>query len=186
MLLGLCLDDLTIDDSLTDLERVKQYIDSKVEAQRLAQVKILHETSVFVGYEVASKEIFPLFDKIINDPEFVIREQFAIELRGITKTFLKCGKSSENDHDLHEKYEEHYSEVLELLLKTVTSLLKDKRVEVRIESCETLAIIAGNSKEEDVQVKVLPIALLMVHSFESSLRVTGVRALNKVAEVLTA
>lgn len=180
LLVGLCFEDLTIDDSLSDLERLKKYINSKVEAQRLAQVKIIHDTSVEVGYEQAAAEIFPLFEEILHDPEYVIREQFALELNLLCASFLRPGRAADSS-----LVGLRYHDFLSILLGNATALIQDEHAEVRQAMCDTLAVMTQYANDEDIQARVLPIALLLVHNQDrGELRVTGVEALNKIAQVL--
>lgn len=47
---GPTFEDLAIDDSLSDLERVAKYVCSNIALQRVIHVKMLQETARSVGY----------------------------------------------------------------------------------------------------------------------------------------
>lgn len=148
-MIGLSFDDLSIDDNLSDLSRIKRYVVSKVEAQRLAHVKMLCEISKDISYDIATTEIFPLFDVISNDVQSIIRSQLAIELKKLTAEF----------------YHEH-AELLEIVLPICNKLLRDEDNEVNISASSIFIEIFKHVDKDLVFPKLLPSILTLAHNEE--------------------
>ena len=87
---GPTFEDLAIDDSLSDLERVQKYVFSNIALQRLVHVKMIGGVANLVGFSEFMAHLLPLLDKIGKDEEFVVRQNVAdqlVVLAEVRKTF---------------------------------------------------------------------------------------------------
>jgi serine/threonine-protein phosphatase 4 regulatory subunit 1 len=84
-------EDLAIDDTLSDLDRVRKYVYSHIALQRLVHVRMLADTAQAVGFTVVQANLLPLLDDLVGDPEFVVRQHLAGQfqkLAEVTASFL--------------------------------------------------------------------------------------------------
>jgi hypothetical protein len=72
-----------VDEQLTELQRVKRYSLSQLPLQRLVYVKRLASCARAVGLKEALGQLLPLFSKLANDQEAVVRSATAAELANI-------------------------------------------------------------------------------------------------------
>jgi len=86
-----------VDEQLTELQRVKRYSLSQLPLQRLVYVKRLASCARAVGLKDALTHLLPLFSKLANDQEAVVRSAAAAELANIAH-FLA---------DPHQPYHSH-------------------------------------------------------------------------------
>lgn len=149
------------------MERLKTYVGSKIEAQRLAHVKMIAETSITLGYELSIENIFIFFNTIAEDSNDIIRSHFATELSTLADSFLPENPS-----------------FLDTILPTTQKLLVDISDEVRSASAEIMVSIFTFVEESLLLPKILPIVLNLAHNHTSlHQRQTAVYLLNKLALV---
>ncbi len=82
---GPTFDDLAIEDTLTDLERVKKYVYSGIALQRLVHVRMLSDTAKKEDFHVLQVHILPLLESLVEDPEFVVRQHVAQQLQSLAE-----------------------------------------------------------------------------------------------------
>ncbi|CAM9695084.1 unnamed protein product, partial [Chrysoparadoxa australica] len=166
-------DDLSIDDNLTQLERVVKYSSSGIALQRLVHVKMLAETASAVGYEESVRSIMPLLRSLSHDQEYVVRQHLGEQLDEISKT---CHSSVG---------EGGYRLILEVILPTLARLVGDTQAEVRQTAGEALVCVAQHLKPSDLGQYVLTIVLQLAHDDDhEELRMTAAQLLNELAECL--
>jgi len=66
--------DLTIDDQLTDLQRIVRYTKSNIALQRLVHARLLADVAESVGFEDTHTYIIPLLESLSLDSESAIRQ----------------------------------------------------------------------------------------------------------------
>ncbi|DAZ98006.1 TPA: hypothetical protein N0F65_005164 [Lagenidium giganteum] len=76
---GPTFEDLAIDDSLTDMERVAKYVCSNIALQRVIHVKMLEDTANSVGFETTCDQLIPLLEPLVCDVEYVVRQHVAFQ-----------------------------------------------------------------------------------------------------------
>eukprot|EP01084_Bolivina_argentea_P151363 264201_1 len=86
-LLMATLDDLSIDDNLSQLDRLVQYSTSNIALQRLVHTKMIAETARLVGYDDTVKSIIPILHTLCTDSESVIRQHLAWQIRELAEVF---------------------------------------------------------------------------------------------------
>ncbi|OQS01286.1 hypothetical protein ACHHYP_01369 [Achlya hypogyna] len=170
---GPTFEDLAIDDSLTDLDRVLRYVESNIALQRVIHVRMLEETAIASGYDKTCVAIIPLLEPLVNDVEFVVRQHVAGQLPGLCKFLIAAGG------------EAGYKIVLDSMMPLVSKLLSDPQAEVRHIACESLVAIAEVIKPEDQGQHVLTLVLPFAHEDDDEqMRITALILLNKLAVFL--
>ena len=174
---GLTEEDLAIDDSLSDVDRVTMYATSHIELQRYVHVKMLSATAENVGFDSAAEAFFPLLKSISRDTEYLVRQQLAIELEGLCKLCASAERDTVSD--------QAYTAMLNELLPLLDTLLSDTVLEVRISAVNTLVEVAELIREADMMEHVLSIMLRMAHDQDSDeVRITAATLLNNLARTI--
>eukprot|EP00903_Cladosiphon_okamuranus_P014228 g13217.t1 len=170
---GPTFEDLSIDDELTQLQRLVRYSSSSIALQRLVHVKMLSETVAAVGFEQTVKSVVPLLAPLAEDQELVVRQHLGEQLEEIARFCRLQGK------------EAGYRLIIEIVLPTLAKLLGDQQAEVRQAAGESLVGVANLMKPIDLGHHVLTIVLQLAHDDEQEeLRMTAAALLNDLAEAL--
>lgn len=170
---GPTFDDLSIDDNLSQLERVVKYSTSSIALQRLVHVKMLAETAATIGFEDTVRHIVPLFHDLSRDSEYVVRQHLSEQMEPIAKTCASSGK------------DRGYRLILETILPILSQLLGDSKAEVRQTAGEALVGVAALMKPSDLGQYVLTIVLQLAHDdVNEEVRMTAAGLLNDLAEML--
>ncbi|KAL7546764.1 hypothetical protein ACHAWF_010099, partial [Thalassiosira exigua] len=74
-------EDLTVDDDLPLLPRIRRYVRSGIALQRLVHVRMLGEASIESGRRSTATELVPLLPPLVRDGESIIRQRLCGELR---------------------------------------------------------------------------------------------------------
>lgn len=166
-------EDLAIDDSLGDLERIQKYAYSNIALQRLVHVKMLSETARAIGFESTKNSLLPLLSTLVTDVEFVVRQHLAEQFSGLCKFFVEDGGES------------GYTLLVNSLLPLLSKLVGDSQAEVRHAAGEGLVAVAELLRVEDQGQHILTIVLQLSHDDEQDeLRMAAVVLLNQLAEHL--
>eukprot|EP01036_Dinobryon_divergens_P028473 gene28473-37423_t len=164
-------EDLTIDDSISELERLIKYTKSSIGLQRLVHTKMLADVAKSIGFPNAVLYVIPLLEVLSKDPEAVVRQHLVEQLKALTKQFCQEGE------------EDGYSLVIRQLLPIIAALLQDERSEVRQAASMTLVDVAHSIRLEDMGQYVLTIILRLSHDEDrEDLRMTASQLLNMLAE----
>ncbi|CAM9673604.1 unnamed protein product [Ectocarpus sp. 12 AP-2014] len=170
---GPTFEDLSIDDELTQLQRLVRYSSSSIALQRLVHVKMLAETVTAVGFEQTVKSVVPLLGPLAEDQELVVRQHLGEQLEEIARFCRLQGK------------EAGYRLIIEIVLPTLAKLLGDPQAEVRQAAGESLVGVANLMKPIDLGHHVLTIVLQLAHDDEQEeLRMTAAALLNDLADAL--
>ncbi|KAG2759632.1 hypothetical protein PC129_g7846 [Phytophthora cactorum] len=168
---GPTFEDLAIDDSLSDLERVTKYVCSNIPLQRVIHVKMLHETARSVGFQATCDQLLPLLEPLVCDVEYVVRQHVALQFPPL------CQFLVEADPDAG------YKVLLDKLIPLVTKLVSDDQHEVRSAASESLVEMAALVKPEDQGQHVLTIVLPLAHDDDNEqFRISAVSLYNGLAE----
>lgn len=168
---GPTFEDLAIDDSLTDLQRVTKYVCSNIALQRVIHVKMLHETALSVGFQATCDQLLPLLEPLVCDVEYVVRQHVALQFP------LLCHFLVEADSNVG------YNLLLEKLIPLVSKLVSDDQHEVRSAASESLVEMAALVKLEDQGQHVLTIVLPLAHDDDNEqFRISAVSLYNGLAE----
>lgn len=171
--------DLTIDDQLTDLQRIVRYSRSNIALQRLVHVKLLSDVAASVGLEDAKTHIIPLLSILSEDSEAPIKQHLLSQLSSLCKVF------SDYENNLNEENNESYNIIIENILPIAAALLEDEKTEVRQTAVTSLASIAEYIKEDDLGQYVLTIILRLSHDDDKEeMRMTASELLNLLADRL--
>ena len=85
----LTLEDLSIDDNLSPLERVQRYVTSPIPLQRLVHVKLLASTAASAGLKSTKLGLLPLLGSIADDEKFVVRQHLGDQILRMSEV-SKC------------------------------------------------------------------------------------------------
>jgi len=165
--------DLTVDDQLSELQRVVRYSKSNIALQRLVHVKLLSDVAETVGYAEAKEHILPLMSLLAADSEPPIKQHLLAQLSLLAKVFSKY------------EVEGAYDEIVESILPVAAQLLEDEKTEVRQTAVTSLASIADYIEEDDLGQHVLTIILRLSHDDDKEeMRMTASELLNLLADRL--
>ncbi|EEY69065.1 uncharacterized protein PITG_05244 [Phytophthora infestans T30-4] len=168
---GPTFEDLAIDDSLTDLQRVTKYVCSNIPLQRVIHVKMLHETARSVGFQATCDQLLPLLEPLVCDVEYVVRQHVALQFPPLCQFLLEADPDT------------GYRVLLEKLIPLVTKLVSDDQHEVRSAASESLVEMAALVKLEDQGQHVLTIVLPLAHDDDNEqFRISAVALYNGLAE----
>ena len=78
-------DDLSIDDNLSQIDRLVRYIKSSIGLQRLVHAKMISDVSEEVGYETTKELIIPLLADLSIDAEPAVRQHMIEQLSPLAK-----------------------------------------------------------------------------------------------------
>ncbi|CAH0476206.1 unnamed protein product [Peronospora belbahrii] len=168
---GPTFEDLAIDDSLSDLERVTKYVCSNIALQRVIHVKMLHETAQSVGFEATCTQLLPLLEPLVCDVEYVVRQHVALQFPPLCQFLVKTAPLV------------GYRVLLDQLIPLITKLVSDDQHEVRSAASESLVDMAALVKPEDQGQHVLTIVLPLAHDDDNEqFRISAVALYNGLAE----
>lgn len=168
---GPTFEDLAIDDSLSDLQRVTKYVCSNIALQRVIHVKMLHETACSVGFQATCDQLLPLLEPLVCDVEYVVRQHVALQFPPLCQFLVQT------------EPEIGYKVLLDKLIPLVTKLVSDDQHEVRSAASESLVEMAALVKLEDQGQHVLTIVLPLAHDDDNEqFRISAVTLYNGLAE----
>lgn len=166
-------EDLSIDDNLSELQRLVRYSRSAIGLQRLVHVKMLTDVAKSVGFRDTNLYILPLLGSISYDPEPAVRQHLMEQLSILAK--FCCDEGDEGG----------YSAVLDSILPVIAVALEDDKSEVRHAACTSLVLISKLVRLDDLGQHVLTIILTLAHEDEKEdRRMTAAELLNSLAENL--
>ncbi|KAG6579761.1 Protein phosphatase 2A regulatory subunit A [Phytophthora cinnamomi] len=128
---GPTFEDLAIDDSLSDLQRVTKYVCSNIALQRVIHVKMLHETARSVGFQATCDQLLPLLEPLVCDVEYVVRQHVALQFPPLCQFLVQAEPDA------------GYRVLLDKLIPLVTKLVSDDQHEVRSAASESLVDMAA-------------------------------------------
>ena len=196
-------EDLTIDDNLTELQRLVRYsrsaiglqrsvvfhhshisfhshftpillLDSLFLLNRLVHVKMLASIAINVGFVETNAQILPLLSPISRDSEPAVRQHLLEQLFPLAQ--FCCTKGLQDGG---------YDAVISSILPVISLSLEDEKPEVRRSACASLVSIAQIMKPDDLGQHVLTIVLHLAHEDEKEdKRMTAAELLNSLAESL--
>lgn len=166
---ALRFEDLTVDDDLPLLDRIDRYCRSGIALQRLVHVKMLAETAETVGTKATLATLIPLLPPLATDQESVIRQHLASQLLPLSLVSMvrnvgygqryKVAEMLE-DRTLPKVYDsEGYKIVTTTVVGFLNTLVTDADVDVRRSASDSLAGLAFQIKNKDIEKVVLPIPL---------------------------
>lgn len=166
-------EDLTIDDKLTEQQRIVRYTKSTIGLQRLVHVKMLADVSESIGFEQTVETIIPLLDPLSKDMEPVVKQHLVEQVKHIAKFLCSAGG------------EAGYKVMLDRILPVTARLLEDDKQEVRQSASMTLVDISQLIKSDDIGQYVLTMILRLAHEDDKEeMRMTAAHLLNLLAESL--
>jgi serine/threonine-protein phosphatase 4 regulatory subunit 1 len=200
----LSLEDLTVDEGLTPLQKVERYVSSPIPLQRLVHLKQFAGTAKEHGLDVTRTVLLPLIGLLTMDDKVAVRQELPTQIILISKHFVAASSSSpspssssvavspnnttstttatsSHDDNCHQ-HDEGYGLFLESLLPCIARLLHDQREEVRQAASEALVEAAQLVRPPDVGRHVLTLVLRLAHDDENdSLRMTAAWLLNELS-----
>ncbi|KAJ0401247.1 hypothetical protein P43SY_010971 [Pythium insidiosum] len=172
---GPTFEDLAIDDTLSDLDRVTKYICSNIALQRVIHVKMLADTARSVGLQATCDHLIPLLEPLVCDVEYVVRQHVALQFPPLA-AFLVQQESADDAG---------YRALLDRLVPLVSRLVSDKQHEVRSAANESLVALAALVRPEDQGQHVLTIVLPLAHDDDNEqMRISAVTLYHGLAEHL--
>ncbi|TYZ61471.1 hypothetical protein PybrP1_004679 [[Pythium] brassicae (nom. inval.)] len=168
---GPTFEDLAIDDSLSDVDRVSKYVCSNIALQRVMHVKMLQETATAIGFPATCERLIPLLEPLVNDVEYVVRQHVAFQLPPLCHFLVTAGGDA------------GYRVLLELMVPLVARLVSDEQHDVRAAASDSLVEMAALVKSEDQGQYVLTIVLPLAHDDDNEqLRISAVALYNGLAQ----
>eukprot|EP00696_Hemimastix_kukwesjijk_P006404 gnl/Hemi2/18109_TR5984_c0_g1_i3.p1 gnl/Hemi2/18109_TR5984_c0_g1~~gnl/Hemi2/18109_TR5984_c0_g1_i3.p1 ORF type:complete len:469 (-),score=132.32 gnl/Hemi2/18109_TR5984_c0_g1_i3:126-1532(-) len=166
----LSMEELTIDETLSQLDRIKKYVGSTIALQRLVHVRSISATARQVGFGVASTDIVPLLRQVATDDEPVIREAFADQIAELSVLFIETGDPAA------------YDTVVSTLLSLLQNLIHDSDTQVRMVAAEALLTISGKLRKEHLESRVATIVLALAHDgADEDNRILAIQILNELS-----
>lgn len=166
-------EDLSIDDDLSELDRVVRYVKSSIGLQRLVHVKMLSHVAISVGFEMTNEHIIPVLEQLSVDFEPAIRSHLCEQMVTLATFAAETGG------------EDGYQVVLDVILPIIAQLLEDSKVDVRQAASVALVSVAQIIRATDLGQHVLTIILQLAHEDENEeMRMTASELLNLLAEHL--
>lgn len=170
---GPTFEDLAIDDTLSDLERVVKYVNSNIALQRVLHVKMLEETAVAVGFQTTCDSLVPLLEPLVCDVEYVVRQHVAFQFPPLCRFLVSEGADA------------GYRVLLDKMVPLITRLVSDPQHEVRSAASDSLVEMAAFVKPEDQGQHILTIVLPLAHDDDNEhFRISAVTLYNGLAEYL--
>ena len=142
--------DLSLDDSLSELEGVCKYARSKIELQRFVHVKQIASTARSAGVAAALEHLLPLVADVVQDDAYLVRQHLALQVAPLAAFLAKRGGDA------------GYAVALRTLLPIMRTLLMDAIVDVRTAATEGMVQFAQVLLPADRE-DVLTIALKLAH-----------------------
>lgn len=165
-------EDLSIDPSLTEIQRLEKYVKSSIALQRLVQVKIIYEVAVQIGFQSTKVKIIPLLESLSKDTESAVKIHLVEQFVYLSK-FL-CMYDDEG-----------YLIFTSNILPLIFTLLEDGEAEVRRSSCISLVNVSTLIRNEDLGQQLLTVILRLAHEDDKAeMRMIATELLNSSAEVL--
>eukprot|EP01031_Cornospumella_fuschlensis_P037207 gene37207-45162_t len=166
-------EDLSIDDKLTEHQRVVRYVKSAIGLQRLFHVKMISDVAKTIGFPLTLQTLIPLLDPLIKDAEHVVRQHLVEQLKHLSKIAFTDGG------------EEGYRCIRDKLLPLAAVLLEDEKQEVRQSASLTIVEMAKYIRPDDIGQHVLTIILRLAHDDDKEdYRMTAAQLLNLLAETM--
>ena len=81
-------EDLSIDDNLSQLDRLVRYTKSSIGLQRLVHAKMISDVSESVGYDTTKSLVMPLLADLAIDPEPAVRQHMVEQLSSVATVNL--------------------------------------------------------------------------------------------------
>lgn len=141
-------EDLSIDDNLTELQRLVRYSRSAIGLQRLVHVKMTASIATNVGFWETYAQILPLLAPIARDSEPAVRQHLLEQLAPLAQ--FCCSKGLQDGYDA----------VINTVLPVIASSLEDEKPEVRRSACSALVALAQLIRPDDLGQHVLTIVLV--------------------------
>jgi serine/threonine-protein phosphatase 4 regulatory subunit 1 len=164
--------DLSLDDTLSELEGVCKYARSTIELQRFVHVKQIAATARAAGVDAALRHLVPLVVDVAQDDAYLVRQHLALQIAPLAEFVVSEGGDA------------GYGAALSALLPVIRTLLMDAIVDVRAAATEGMVHFARLLRPPDRE-DVLTIVLKLAHETESEdLRVTGASLLNTLAPTM--
>lgn len=168
---GPTFEDLAIDDSLSDLDRVTKYVCSNIALQRVIHVKMLQETAHAVGFEATCVSLLPLLEPLVADLEYVVRQHVAFQFPALCAFLVDAGKDA------------GYRLLLDQMIPLIARLVSDEQHEVRTAASDSLVEMAALVHPEDQGTHILTIVLPLAHDDDNEqFRISAVNLYNGLAE----
>jgi hypothetical protein len=169
----LTLEDLSINENLTPLQRVERFCCSPIPLQRLVHVKLLGAQAISSGLDVTRTVLLPLLGVLTIDDKPIIRQHLSAEVSKIAYFFVS------------EEGESGYEAFLDCLLPCLARLLLDSRDEVVLPASEAFVASARLVRPADAGRHVLSMVLRLSHDDEvDDRRMTAAFLLSELAPVL--
>ena len=78
-------EDLSIDDNISQIDRLVRYIKSSIGLQRLVHAKMIADVSASVGFATTRELVIPLLSDLSLDPEPAVRQHMVEQLSLLAK-----------------------------------------------------------------------------------------------------
>ena len=166
-------EDLSIDDNLSQLQRLVRYAKSSIALQRVVHVKMIADVANIVGFEETNDYIIPLLEPLSSDSERAVKQHLMEQVSLLSQ------------YCYHNGGQDGYHSVLNYMLPVTARLLEDEEPEVREAACRTLVDVAKLIHTDDLGQHVLTIILRLAHEDDKEeMRMTACELLNSLAECL--
>jgi hypothetical protein len=196
-------DVFAVDDTLSELEKCKRYVVSKLPLQRFVYVKCLASCAREIGIESTIMDLLPLLDHVLIDAESFIRKELGDELAKLT-FFLAYPNLTPDQYCLNKDgilepnppthadeavpavdvESASYQHILMTITPAIQRLIGDSLQEVRQSAGRALAQVAAVLHGDDVGKTVLTLVLCLAHAEGDEQRTTAVFLMNELAPQL--
>lgn len=197
-------DVFAVDDTLSELEKCKRYVVSKLPLQRFVYVKCLASCAREIGVDSTIKDVLPLLDQVLTDSESFIRTALGEELAKLTFYLaypnlpvergvlnkdgilepIPLENGGEDPSSIVDVKSRSYQEILNTITPAIQRLIGDSLLEVRQSASRALAQVAAVLHGDDVGKTVLTLVLCLAHAEGDEQRTTAVHLMNELAPQL--
>lgn len=172
---GPSLEELAIDDTLSDLQKVQRYLSADFVLHRLFTLKDIVEIARGVGISTTLAQILPMLDKLASDDEPMIRQTLLEQAPGLCSFLVGDGG------------EAGYERMTRGLVPLVSGLITDANPQVRGAAIDCFVALARLTRPEHMHsIALPPVLALAKDSIEEESRASATRLLNELSAVFPA
>ena len=190
------VNELSIDEDMSLVERVKAYCSSSISVQRLVHVRELSSCAEQIGAEETLVQLLPLLAIISSDVETPVRFAFAEQMVAFCKVLLAAPDVShliagDDESSRQSAYEIVVSQCVPVLSKLLSGrsandMSSPGGAQLCDAAAEALVELAGLLKPHDVGHTVLTTVLCLAHDNEAESRVVATQLLGALASTVGA
>lgn len=154
---------MSIDDNISQIDRLVRYIKSSIGLQRLVHAKMIADVSTSVGFETTRERVIPLLSDLSIDPEPAVRQHMVEQLSPLAKVMntILVNKILYLSRQLllsqfcvDAGLDDGYRVMIDFILPLTSQLLEDEKIEVILSY-----FLKGKNKKQLQKRKIILLCL---------------------------